>query len=78
MHVVYVLQSEKDNNLYIGCTSDLRKRLEAHTNGQVPSTKHRRPLRLVYKEEFEDKYEAYFTEREYKTAKGKKELRKKI
>lgn len=78
MHTVYVLQSGKDKNLYIGCTSDLRKRLREHSEGKVRSTKYRQPWELKYKEEFVDKYEAYFTERFYKTAKGKRELKKKI
>jgi len=78
MHTVYVLKSGKDNNLYIGCTSNLEKRLILHSSGKVFATKSRLPVNLVYSEIFEDKYEAFFTERFYKTAKGKKELLKKI
>lgn len=78
MHTIYVLQSSKDGNLYIGCTSNLEKRLNAHSRGEVRSTRHRRPWQLVHKEEFQDKHEAYFTEWFYKTAKGKKELKEKI
>ncbi|MCB0575617.1 MAG: GIY-YIG nuclease family protein, partial [Saprospiraceae bacterium] len=36
-YYVYVLLSEKDGYLYTGYTSDLRKRLEAHDNGEVKS-----------------------------------------
>ena len=43
MHIVYVLKSEKDGNPYIGCTSDINKRIEYHSNGKVFFTKHRRP-----------------------------------
>ncbi len=78
MYTVYVLESQKDHNLYIGCTSNLSKRLVAHSKGLVFSTKGRLPMKLIFKEEFADKHEAYFTERFYKTAKGKRELRKKI
>lgn len=74
MQVVYVLKSEKDGNLYIGCTSDLDKRLICHNKGQVKSTKSRRPLKLIYSEKFDNIYEAFGKERYYKSAKGKKEL----
>ncbi len=78
MYYLYVLKSEKDNNLYVGCTSNLGKRLKEHTYGYVRSTKSRLPMKLIFKEEFNDKYEAYFTERFYKTVKGKKALLEKI
>ncbi len=78
MHTVYVLQSQKDGNLYIGCTSDIKNRLKEHENGLVQSTKSRRPLDLVFTENFEDKYTAFIAERNYKTAKGKKELKEKM
>lgn len=55
MVLVYVLQSEMDSGLYIGMTSDLPKRLERHRNGESPSTKGRRPWKLIY-------YEAYLLE----------------
>ncbi|MBU4369149.1 GIY-YIG nuclease family protein [Patescibacteria group bacterium] len=77
-YYIYVLKSLKDNNLYIGCTSNLKKRLDYHHKGNVKSTKHRRPLNLIYSEKYNNKYEAYKKERYYKTAKGKKELKNKI
>ena len=78
MYFVYVLKSEKDGNLYIGCTSDIGHRLSEHNAGKVLSTKSRLPLKLVYSERFEDGYGAFFTERFYKTAKGKRELLRKL
>ena len=78
MHVVYVLKSEKDGNLYIGCTGDIKERLKYHNEGKVRSTRNRRPLILIFKEEYLDKYQAYNMERYYKSAKGKKELKVKI
>ena len=75
---VYVLKSEKDGKLYIGCTSDIQNRIEYHDAGKVFSTRNRRPFVLIFKEEYRDKYEAYNKEKYYKTAKGKRELKKKI
>lgn len=78
MHTVYVLQSEKDGNWYIGCTSNLEKRIVEHNKGRVRSTKTRTPFVVIYTEVYKDKYEAFRKERFYKTAKGKKELKRKI
>ena len=78
MYTVYVLHSKKDGNLYIGCTSNMSNRLKMHNLGNVFSTKNRRPFVLIYSEEYKNKYDAFQIERFYKTAKGKKELLKKI
>ena len=55
MFYVYVLKSNADSELYIGSTNDLIRRFEEHNNGEVQSTKPRRPLKLIY-------YEAYLAE----------------
>ena len=46
----YVLESQKDNNLYIGWTVDLNSRLREHNLGKVFATKSRVPLKLIYYE----------------------------
>ncbi len=78
MYYIYVLQSGKDGNLYIGCTSNLAQRLKAHQNGLVRSTRSRLPLSLVYRESYDNIHEAYRAERSYKTAGGKRQLKRKI
>jgi putative endonuclease len=78
MYTIYVLKSLKDNNLYIGCTSNLEKRLLTHNKGAVRSTKQRRPFKLIFKEEYQNKYQAFNKEKYYKTVKGKRELKAKI
>ena len=55
MTYVYVLQSLRGKRrLYIGVTSDLRRRMKAHQDGLSRTTRRYRPLRLVYYEAFQD------------------------
>ncbi|MBI4621976.1 MAG: GIY-YIG nuclease family protein [Verrucomicrobia bacterium] len=37
---IYVLRSLNDGDFYTGYTHDLRKRIDEHRKGAVPSTKH--------------------------------------
>ena len=71
MFYVYILLSEKDNKRYIGCTENLDRRLAEHNSGLVKSTKNRRPLKLIYFEEYESKSDARKREKEIKAKKGK-------
>lgn len=52
MHYVYLLKSETDKKYYIGFSNDLRARFKQHCDGLVKSTKHRRPLKLIYYESY--------------------------
>ena len=63
MYYVYVLQSKKDKNIYIGYTADLMRRFGEHNSLCVKSTKSRAPFELVYYEAYKDKGDA--TSREY-------------
>jgi len=47
-YYTYVLWSEKNAQFYTGTTFNLRQRLKEHTQGLAVSTKHKRPLRLIY------------------------------
>jgi putative endonuclease len=66
MFITYILKSAKDGKLYIGSTGNLARRLREHENGSVRSTRHRRPLELVYKEEFATKEKTSKRERYFK------------
>ena len=76
-YFVYILYSEKDRKLYVGCSSDLNKRIENHNSGKVTATKNRRPLVLIYNERFENKTEAFARERFLKSLWSSR-LKKKI
>lgn len=78
MHYVYVLRSGSNGQLYTGCTSDLRKRLEEHDFGEVTYTKSRRPYDLIYYEACIDKADAFARERYLKTGMGKRFLQNRI
>lgn len=58
MNYTYLLECA-DKTLYCGWTNDLEKRVKAHNSGLgAKYTKPRRPVTLVYFEEFETKEEA--------------------
>jgi len=71
MFYVYILQSEKDNKLYIGFTVDLKERLKNHNYGENTSTRFRRPFKLIFYEAYLNKEDAQRRERYFKTNKGK-------
>jgi len=75
MYYVYVLLSEVDHQFYIGLTNEIDRRLTQHRLGEAPSTKPRRPLRLLYYEAHQSRADALRRERYFKTAKGKTTLR---
>ena len=75
MYYVYVLKSTKDNKLYTGYTSDLKRRVLDHNSGKVKSTSYRKPFELVYSETFQTRSEARWKEKFLKTAWGKKKLK---
>ncbi len=70
MYYFYVLYSLKDNRLYKGYSYNVSERFIKHLAGGVPSTKHRRPLILIYIEAFDTKSEAMYRERWSKSLEG--------
>lgn len=76
MFWVYILFSEKDKHLYTGCTTNVECRVHRHNAGHVQATRYRRPLALIYTEQFEDKAEAFQRERFLKSLWGAREKRK--
>jgi putative endonuclease len=78
MYYVYILRSEKDNNFYVGYSSDLRNRLLQHEKGLVSSTKNRRPLTLVYYEACINQQDATHREKYLKTSWGKRYIKTRL
>ena len=63
MNYTYILKC-KDDSFYTGWTNNLEKRIHDHNSGKgARYTKARRPVELVYYEEFQTRQEAM--KREY-------------
>lgn len=77
-YYTYILHSEKDGNKYTGFTKNLKLRFQQHQNGEVQSTKHRRPFKLIYYEACTSKDDAIRRERYFKTHYGKMFLKKRL
>lgn len=76
LYYVYVLQSLKDDKLYIGYTEDWLKRLDEHNSGINVATKNRVPFKIIYLEAFISKREALVKEKFYKSGRGHEVLYK--
>lgn len=74
----YVLQSKMNKELYIGCTSDLRKRLKEHNQGIVLSTKRYKPWQLIYYEASLNQDDAKRREHYLKTTQGQRLLKRRL
>lgn len=77
MHYVYMLRLS-DGEIYTGRSDDLRRRLSQHQNGNVSSTKSRRPLILIYYEAYQHKKDAIAREVFLKTGDGRRQVRKQL
>ncbi len=72
---VYVLESLKDGNRYIGYTGyKLTKRIKEHEAGYNFSTKFRRPFKLIYFEGCLNEQDAKRRENYLKTTQGRRFL----
>ena len=76
MFTVYVLFSEKFDNIHIGQTSDLEKRLEYHNYESTNSyTMKFRPWKIIHTEKFSTRAEAMKREKQLKTSRGRAFIR---
>jgi putative endonuclease len=62
-YYVYLLKSKLTKWIYIGCTNNIRKRIQEHIEGKVFSTKKMIPIELVYYEAYRSKNIAYNREK---------------
>lgn len=79
VYYVYILQSSQRNNwLYKGSTSDLKRRVADHNAGKNFSTAPYVPLKLVYYEAYLLKVDAEARERYLKTSMGMRVIKKQL
>jgi len=69
MYYIYSLKC--DDGYYIGCTDNIRGRLERHQNGQAPATANRLPVNLEFYFAVNDKYKAFEFEKYLKSGSGR-------
>jgi len=74
-YYVYILKSGKDSNFYTGYSENPDKRLEQHNSGKTKSLLKRRPLFIIYKEEFDDELSARRREKFLKSGQGRNFLK---
>ena len=76
-YFVYVLQSSKNNDIYIGSTENLDNRIKLHNQGKVKSTKAYRSWTVLEFKEFNSRAESVKHERFLKTGQQKEVLKRK-
>lgn len=67
---VYVLQSKKKNFIYVGFTTNLKRRFLEHNNSEELSTKAYAPFDLIFYEAYRNEKDAKRREDYFKTTKG--------
>ena len=71
---VYVLESQKDKQKYIGYTNNLKRRIKEHMDGKSFATKFRLPFKLIYFEGSLNQNDAKRREGYLKTTQGRRFL----
>ena len=73
---VYILRSlSKKDYIYVGFTTDLKRRFSEHNSGSEFSTKPYIPYELIFYEAYRNEKDAKRREEYFKTTKGKTTLR---
>ena len=75
MYTVYVLRSS-DDKLYKGLTNNFERRLQEHKSSGTRTTSRMKGLEVIYKENFDDFGKARKRELYFKSAAGRRFLRK--
>lgn len=81
VYYVYVLQNSKTGMLYIGYTTDLKRRMEEHIHGKSTFTRQNKALgrwKLIYFEGYTDQKDAQGREKFLKGGSGRKYLKKQL
>jgi len=77
-YYLYIIQSDKEGSFYIGTTQNLDARILRHNQGRSKYTRTKRPLNLVYVEDYPDRSSAMKREYAIKRRKSKDYIAKLI
>ena len=75
-YFIYLLQSEKTGVWYVGLSFDPKSRLTQHNQGKSKFTRGHIPWKILYTEKAGDLKNARKIEKYYKSAAGKRKLKK--
>ncbi len=75
-YYVYVLQSMRGGDLYIGFTVNLKARLGKHNRGLNFSTRRQKPWQLIHCEAYRNENDAKRREKYLKTSQGSRLLKR--
>jgi putative endonuclease len=78
MYYVYIIESEQKEELYIGYTENLKRRIKEHNNGESSSTKRYMPWKLIYYEACLNKDDAKRREGYLKTSQGRRMIKRRL
>ena len=74
MYYIYSLKCK--DGCYVGCTDNIKERLERHQKGYVLSTMDRLPVKLEFYMAIENKYKAFEFEKYLKSGSGRAFIKK--
>ena len=76
MFYVYILKSTRLRKFYTGHTDSIKRRLAEHNSGKTNYSKRYRPWEVVYYEVFDSEKDAIKREKYFKSAAGRRWLKK--
>jgi len=74
MFYIYIIESSSYGTYYVGCTDNVSRRFEEHTNNQSAYTKNKGPWILKHTEEYQSLSEARKREKQIKGWKSRKSI----
>ena len=77
MFIIYALKLDNDD-IYVGMTNNLRRRIQEHKRGKTKTTKNKKILRIIKIEECHNMQEARKKELYWKSGCGKETLKLKL
>lgn len=73
---IYILESIEYEKRYVGITNNLERRLKEHNYGKSIYTRKFKPWKIIFTEEADNLSEARVREKYYKSAAGRKRIKK--